>query len=450
MVTGGLGPFVDAFATVSFLRLFVLSSLMAGLASSLMLSLYLALSEYARMGVLSKGGLLALPALAAALAGAALGLPDILIVLAGVLFGAGSTLLAGTWASLLVRLSLEDLVTVLSCGFLAADALILCLLLAQPSFLAWLLFVAIGFASIGVPLQLSMARDEDGAEVPVPHVSDEGSSRRIDPGGLLRRNGFLLFGTLLCVYILACTESALLGGLPISNDPGIEGIGGLLVASALAVALFWIVGHRLDSTLSLDIVARVVPLACVASFLLAWFVGDWTTPVGRFVSNLPLGFALTSFGFLFFLRMHEEVSRGLSVMLLFGLSLALALGAYASVMLVWPLIGDGPASVFHLCLMVLYLVVSAISAVARPAATSETVDGVGAREDAVQTIGSEHGLTAREAEVLSLLVQGRGAPYIAGELYVSVNTVKTHMKRIYQKVGVHSREELLDLVHGRA
>ena len=60
-----------------------------------------------------------------------------------------------------------------------------------------------------------------------------------------------------------------------------------------------------------------------------------------------------------------------------------------------------------------------------------------------------HGLSKREREVLELLVEGRTATYIAERQFVSPNTVRTHIKRIYAKMGVSSRQELLDVVHGR-
>lgn len=49
------------------------------------------------------------------------------------------------------------------------------------------------------------------------------------------------------------------------------------------------------------------------------------------------------------------------------------------------------------------------------------------------------GLTRAEAAVLALLVQGLTNKAIAERLYVSVNTVKTHMRNIYRKLGVSSR-----------
>jgi two-component system, NarL family, nitrate/nitrite response regulator NarL len=48
-------------------------------------------------------------------------------------------------------------------------------------------------------------------------------------------------------------------------------------------------------------------------------------------------------------------------------------------------------------------------------------------------------LTAREREILSLTAQGRSGPQIGRELYVSPATVKTHLKNIYEKLGVTDR-----------
>ena len=48
-------------------------------------------------------------------------------------------------------------------------------------------------------------------------------------------------------------------------------------------------------------------------------------------------------------------------------------------------------------------------------------------------------LTERERDVLRLLAAGRSNPEIARTLYVEVNTVKTHVKSLYGKLGVHSR-----------
>lgn len=59
-------------------------------------------------------------------------------------------------------------------------------------------------------------------------------------------------------------------------------------------------------------------------------------------------------------------------------------------------------------------------------------------------IVDEAGLSKREAEVFGYLAKGRSASFIADFMCISVNTVKTHTLHIYQKVGVNSRQKLLD------
>jgi DNA-binding NarL/FixJ family response regulator len=51
-------------------------------------------------------------------------------------------------------------------------------------------------------------------------------------------------------------------------------------------------------------------------------------------------------------------------------------------------------------------------------------------------------LTPREADVLELLQAGRSNAEIANALHVSVETVRTHARRVYRKLGVRTRREL--------
>jgi DNA-binding NarL/FixJ family response regulator len=55
-------------------------------------------------------------------------------------------------------------------------------------------------------------------------------------------------------------------------------------------------------------------------------------------------------------------------------------------------------------------------------------------------------LTAREQEVAQMLVQGKTVEAIAQELVISTNTAKSHVRTIYSKLGIHSKQELIDLV----
>lgn len=62
-------------------------------------------------------------------------------------------------------------------------------------------------------------------------------------------------------------------------------------------------------------------------------------------------------------------------------------------------------------------------------------------------LAGQYVLSPRETDVFLLLAQGRSRPYISNELYLSDGTVKTHISHIYKKFGVHTREELLTIVH---
>ncbi len=68
----------------------------------------------------------------------------------------------------------------------------------------------------------------------------------------------------------------------------------------------------------------------------------------------------------------------------------------------------------------------------------ELHDGMGAEIRRRGTIAQER-LTDREREILARMAQGLSAPAIAGELYLSTTTVKTHQHNLYEKLGVSDR-----------
>lgn len=63
-----------------------------------------------------------------------------------------------------------------------------------------------------------------------------------------------------------------------------------------------------------------------------------------------------------------------------------------------------------------------------------------------EIVAKRYDLSAREIEVFNLLAKGRGTTYIQEKLYISSHTVKSHVYKIYKKMGINSREELITLV----
>ena len=64
----------------------------------------------------------------------------------------------------------------------------------------------------------------------------------------------------------------------------------------------------------------------------------------------------------------------------------------------------------------------------------------------IQEVAELYRLSPREAEVLKLLSNGRSLPYIEEELVISHSTARTHVRHIYDKIGVNSRQQLHDLI----
>lgn len=62
-------------------------------------------------------------------------------------------------------------------------------------------------------------------------------------------------------------------------------------------------------------------------------------------------------------------------------------------------------------------------------------------------IASVYNLTKREIEIIYELSMGRSVSYMADRFVLSPNTVKMHVRHIYQKLDVHSKQELIDIVN---
>ena len=106
---------------------------------------------------------------------------------------------------------------------------------------------------------------------------------------------------------------------------------------------------------------------------------------------------------------------------------------------------------------------AAAQAQALEQAVNAAVQAAGAETGAAQTAGAPgvtqaggvavsdetartYGLSAREVEILLLFAQGRSANWIADSLTISNNTVRSHLRAIYVKLDVHTRQELIDFL----
>ena len=68
-------------------------------------------------------------------------------------------------------------------------------------------------------------------------------------------------------------------------------------------------------------------------------------------------------------------------------------------------------------------------------------------EQSCQHLAAKHRLSQRQTEVLVLLAHGYDVRAIAKKLFVSENTVRTHAKKIYAALDVHSKQEIIELTN---
>lgn len=64
----------------------------------------------------------------------------------------------------------------------------------------------------------------------------------------------------------------------------------------------------------------------------------------------------------------------------------------------------------------------------------------------VNTVSAAYSLTDRETEVLYLAAKGKTNNQIARDMFISIGTVKAHLYHIYQKLGIHTRADLMKML----
>jgi DNA-binding CsgD family transcriptional regulator len=73
---------------------------------------------------------------------------------------------------------------------------------------------------------------------------------------------------------------------------------------------------------------------------------------------------------------------------------------------------------------------------------SKVLDYFYSRQKEASASLDKSNLTEREKELLQLLVKGLSYKEIAAICFISIQTLNSHLKNIYQKLNVHSRSEV--------
>ena len=115
----------------------------------------------------------------------------------------------------------------------------------------------------------------------------------------------------------------------------------------------------------------------------------------------------------------------------------------------------GPALLVVCVIYFSGLIMTAIASLARTAGqggSSHLESGQDARQlgalfqQRCEEVGAKFGLSPRETEIMQMLGRGHNPTFIARTLVLSLSTVRTHIRNLYNKMGVGSQEELIALI----
>lgn len=387
----------------------------------------------------------------------------------GVLTGFGSALLAMRWAALFGRFPFRALMEnftlllliivalCLSTGYLPRESqlvLLVCLPLASGSCLI------VGEHRLrGKDEERTERSDADDCSRPIAAETD--SRRRHD--AMMRRMALLVGG----VAVIGSTAALL--GIFTDNDERFD-FGGWFYLIATTLALILAAGCLRRCGRGEFLALFVAPAGALLVLLLPQmrlstsFMASVVYPIGAIVFELLLLITAVIFAHRYdyspakcFMaaRLSFALSDAAGTLLgahLLAHSDSLAIAYLASLLLM-----VGSEALIAVAAVIAFAnrprkAPEAIAPEAAPAASSHFTaapltphEAIVARCAALQ---KQFSLSEREGDVLVLIAEGRSSARIQEDLTIAAGTVNYHMRNIYAKLGVHSRQEVIDLVLG--
>ncbi len=288
------------------------------------------------------------------------------------------------------------------------------------------------------------------------------------------RDAFLELGDSLVAFFVLEAVIGLLNSLMLAGSIDFEGSGAVSAAASVgAIVVFCFivfVAHRIPKV---STVSRVVMPVLAAMLVFLPFLSERYNLV---FSMLLLGSYYFVALLITYLIAEAAQTRKVSPYVLMGVAMGVArvclavalLSGYAA-----GVAGGGPGDEAEHTMRYLVIIVVVLYALCmalvffsrdRKRRRAEEASADAPNESAVGTdsvsvpeidstldaccasVAREGGLTEREAEILVYLARGRTKAYIADALFVTENTVRSHVRNIYSKLDVHTRQELLDLL----
>lgn len=223
------------------------------------------------------------------------------------------------------------------------------------------------------------------------------------------------------------------------------------------ILFLWV--WRFSNRLPLSVLYRAPTLIICCGLLVVPLFGLGGNVVGSFCTAV----GITLFNAVVFLFLCDIARRfGVSALLLFGIEESLLLVSWMGKGAAWLLDGYGHFGAFGPTIGALFAAITIATVTVFVLNEKEIgqrwgIAFLGKRSDEenaqsrlirrCEEVASAKHLTPRELEVMELLAQGKSLSAVARELIIAEGTAKAHTRHIYEKLGISTRQELLDLLY---
>ena len=339
----------------------------------------------------------------------------------GAAIGAGLAVVVVGWCRLLARFGLRRSLVGLgiACGAAALAGLGFEMDVLPQPLSAFMAFALAGAVAPAIDSLRSSVESEESVvgdnaveqDAPVEHLWDSMRTMVFNP----------CLGLCLFLFVMSARGFVFMGYEHI-------GASSVIVAAVLAVVLarFW-------PGFSLATIYRVLLPVAAAIFIV--------------LSSFPVGTMSFSLGFL----VSHSVMATVALLALASLAAVARAGEFS------------PVAVLLVCAMAyfVYILISPLADYYRMFRETDGAEDLRERasRDSAQpldydgvcaALADKRNLSAREREILPYIARGHRPAYVADLLCISEHTVRTHLRNMYRKLGINSREELIQLVEETA
>ena len=246
----------------------------------------------------------------------------------------------------------------------------------------------------------------------------------------------------MCVGSLAFASGVIRGIALLHEDIGAVVNSASMLGSLVSAVVLLVLWYRMSFRFGLTSVFRVVYPLIITGFLLLPFLG--ATYLNLFAALTYMVFSLVQ---MLMMMQCAQISRdrGINPVFIYGFfgGIVYALhdvgfigGTFAEQTMI---IGIAPLAVVALVAVYLLGLMYFIG----QGEERVYLDRISKQAALLQ---QHYRLSERETEVMELIARGNTVARIAEDLVVTENTIRTHSKRIYAKLDIHKKQELLDLI----